>query len=107
MRHTLWEVAPRANVIRACRRRSTAAEDRRFELLRGCPQHAFQQCWPASTSVHQRPPPSANCANTIRVTTGERWRTGVNEHKLRQAAFGWTLALEGSFGRGGGFGRGG
>jgi hypothetical protein len=22
----------------------TMAEDRRFELLRGCPQHAFQAC---------------------------------------------------------------
>jgi hypothetical protein len=22
----------------------SAAEDRRFELLRGCPQHAFQAC---------------------------------------------------------------
>ena len=31
------------------------------------------------TSVHQRPPPSANCANIIGVTTGEQWRTGVNE----------------------------
>ena len=31
------------------------------------------------TSVHRRPPPSASRANTIRVTTGEWWRTGVNE----------------------------
>ena len=30
------------------------AEDRRFELLRGCPQHAFQQCWPAFTGVRHR-----------------------------------------------------
>src|SRR5689334_23682364 len=29
--------------------------------------------------VHRRPPPSANCANTIRANTGERPRTGVNE----------------------------
>ena len=28
---------------------STVAEDRRFELLRGCPQHAFQVCGCAST----------------------------------------------------------
>ena len=32
-------------------------------------------------SVHRRPPPSANCANTIRVATGERRRTGMNETK--------------------------
>jgi hypothetical protein len=31
------------------------------------------------TSVHRRPPPSANWANTIRVTAGERCRTGMNE----------------------------
>jgi hypothetical protein len=30
-------------------------------------------------SVHRRPPPSANCTNTIRANTGERSRTGVNE----------------------------
>ena len=29
--------------------------------------------------VHRRPPPSANCTNTIRANTGERSRTGVNE----------------------------
>src|SRR6516162_6235366 len=29
--------------------------------------------------VHRRPPPFANCANTIRANTGERPRTGVNE----------------------------
>ena len=34
------------------------------------------------TSVHRRPPQSANCANTIRVSTGERPRTGMNETKL-------------------------
>jgi hypothetical protein len=33
----------------------SVAEDRRFELLRGCPQHAFQQCWPAFTGVRHRP----------------------------------------------------
>jgi hypothetical protein len=32
-------------------------------------------------SVHRRPPPSANCANTIRVNIGERPRTGMNETK--------------------------
>ena len=31
--------------------------------------------------VHRRPPPSANCANTIRVDAGERSRTGMNEPK--------------------------
>jgi hypothetical protein len=30
------------------------AEDGRFELARGCPQHAFQQCWPAFTNVRHR-----------------------------------------------------
>src|SRR5215470_1110045 len=29
--------------------------------------------------VHRRPPPSASRANTIRVTTGERRRTWMNE----------------------------
>jgi hypothetical protein len=59
----------------------SVAEDRRFELLRGCPQHAFQQCCIAFTGVHRRPPPSASRANTIRVTTGERPRTWMNEPK--------------------------
>ncbi len=31
--------------------------------------------------VHDRPPPFATCTNTIRVTAGERSRTGVNESK--------------------------
>src|SRR5262249_22270999 len=31
------------------------AEERRFELLRGCPQHAFQPCWPAFTGIRHRP----------------------------------------------------
>ncbi len=36
------------------------------------------------TGVHWRPPPSAVCANTLRLTAGERCRTGVNEWtKLR------------------------
>ena len=29
--------------------------------------------------VHQRPPPFANCPNTIGVNIGERSRTGANE----------------------------
>src|SRR5215472_6616632 len=33
----------------------SVAEDRRFELLRGCPQHAFQQCCMAFTGVRHRP----------------------------------------------------
>jgi hypothetical protein len=33
------------------------------------------------TSVHRRAPPSANCANTIRVTASVRCRTGMNETK--------------------------
>src|SRR5215813_15505487 len=61
----------------------SAAEDRRFELLRGCPQHAFQQCWPAFTGVRHRP---ANCANTVWVNIGERWRTWVNETTNETAA---------------------
>jgi hypothetical protein len=31
--------------------------------------------------VHDRPPTFATCADTIRVTAGERSRTGVNETK--------------------------
>jgi hypothetical protein len=33
------------------------------------------------TGVHRRPPPSAACANTLKVTTSEQRRTGVNETK--------------------------
>ena len=33
---------------------SEVAEDRRFELLRGCPQHAFQQGAPAFTPGRDR-----------------------------------------------------
>jgi hypothetical protein len=33
------------------------------------------------TSVHRRPPPSANCANAIRVNIGERSRTPMGETK--------------------------
>ena len=32
----------------------TVAEDERFELLRGCPQHAFQHCWPVFTAGRDR-----------------------------------------------------
>jgi hypothetical protein len=31
------------------------AEDKRFELLRGCPQHAFQHCAPVFTTGRDRP----------------------------------------------------
>ena len=31
------------------------AEDARFELATGCPQHAFQHCWPAFAGVRHRP----------------------------------------------------
>jgi hypothetical protein len=43
-------------------------------------------------SVHRRPPPSANCANTIRMTAGERCRTGMNETKTepRPGPRGWA-----------------
>jgi len=34
---------------------SEVAEDRRFELLRGCPQHAFQVCASAFTTGRDRP----------------------------------------------------
>ena len=34
---------------------ASVAEDARFELARGCPQHAFQHCWPAFTMVRRRP----------------------------------------------------
>ena len=43
----------------------SVAEEARFEPLRGCPQHAFPTMLPG---VHRRPPPSANCVNTIRAT---------------------------------------
>jgi hypothetical protein len=32
---------------------SEVAEDRRFELLRGCPQHAFQVCAAVSVMVNR------------------------------------------------------
>ena len=44
------------------------AEDRRFELLRGYSQHAFQQCWPAFTGVR---------LGHVLAAHG-RWRTRVN-----------------------------
>src|SRR5215472_159744 len=53
--------------------------------------------------VHRRPPPSANCANTIRVTTGERWRTGVNETQTETSGLRLDAGAGGSFGREGGF----
>ena len=40
----LWPVFPQVSV----------AEDARFELARGCPQHAFQHCWPAFASDRRR-----------------------------------------------------
>jgi hypothetical protein len=33
----------------------TSAEDARFELARGCPQHAFQQCCLLFTTGHHGP----------------------------------------------------
>src|SRR5262249_27268264 len=36
----------------------SVAEDARFELARGCPQHAFQQCWPVFAGVRHRPGPA-------------------------------------------------
>jgi hypothetical protein len=38
-----------------CLPRSALAEDKRFELLRGCPQHAFQVCGYASGLGHHCP----------------------------------------------------
>ena len=81
MRHTLWEVAPPATMIRTRRRRSEVAEDKRFELLRGCPQHAFQQCWPAFTSVRHRPRPARPRLGRPLLNGGGR---GGMRQKLRQ-----------------------
>src|SRR6516162_877023 len=39
--------------------------------------------------VHRRPPPSANCTNTIRANTGERSRTEVNETETETEC--WAL----------------
>ncbi|NIY66992.1 hypothetical protein SMALB_5030 [Streptomyces malaysiensis] len=54
---------PRPRSGRGPRSRCSAtAEDTRFELVRGCPQHAFQVCWCLAglgigpfTCVHARP----------------------------------------------------
>jgi hypothetical protein len=37
----------------------TSAEDARFELARGCPQHAFQVCGSVFTVGRRRPRPAA------------------------------------------------
>ncbi|WP_242424682.1 tyrosine-type recombinase/integrase [Frankia sp. EI5c] len=52
------------------------AEDERFELSRGCPQHAFQVCAPPSIQSHHRPPPAT------RRLAG-RWRTGPERRRMR------------------------
>src|SRR5215469_14872465 len=49
------------------------------------------------TSVHQWPPPSATCPNTIGVAAGEQWRIGVNETRtetsgLRRCRLGGAVA---------------
>jgi hypothetical protein len=33
----------------------SVADDKRFELLGGCPQHAFQHCAPVFTTGRNRP----------------------------------------------------
>jgi hypothetical protein len=48
------------------------AEDARFELARGCPQHAFQQCTPAFTGVRQRPWPARTRSGRPPVNGGGR-----------------------------------
>src|SRR5215467_14531132 len=55
---------------------SEVAEDARFELARGCPQHAFQYCCLPFTHGRRRPRPARMCGG---VAAGERLRTGVNE----------------------------
>jgi hypothetical protein len=42
---------------------------------------AFTRFRVLRTTVHRRPSASVACANTITATTGERWRTEVNETK--------------------------
>src|SRR6266851_7338566 len=65
----------RAHDLGLCIAWSEMAEDARFELARGCPQHAFQQCWPPFTNGRYRPWP----ADSLGPVAGERRRTPVNE----------------------------
>jgi len=60
-----------------------AAEDARFELARGCPQHAFQ----VRPSVHGRPCPS--------VTWDDRnWRGSAAARELRRMRLRMKLQLK-------------
>jgi len=61
----------------------SVAEDRRFELLRGCPQHAFQQCWPVFTGVRHRLWPARTWLGRPLVNSAGR---GWMRQKLRQEA---------------------
>ena len=49
-----------------------AAEDARFELARGCPQHAFQQCWPPFTNGRYRPWPARTASGRSPVNGAGR-----------------------------------
>src|SRR5262249_16408194 len=56
---------------------SEVAEDARFELARGCPQHAFQQCWPVFTGVRHRPGPARTRSERTLVN-------GAGRRRMRQ-----------------------
>jgi len=56
---------------------SEVAEDARFELARGCPQHAFQQCWPAFTGVRHR-------SRTAQTRSGWTSVNGPGRERMRQ-----------------------
>jgi hypothetical protein len=72
--------------------RSSVAEDRRFELLRGSPTRVPTML----ASVRRKPPPSVTCPDSLRAAAGERSRTRVNETRTetrpgsRTPAPAWT-----------------
>jgi hypothetical protein len=85
-----WGAVQRADMILGALSQVSVAEDRRFELLRACPQNAFQTM---RTSVHRRPPPSATSPDTTRAVTRERRRTQVNDTETET---GGQAALDGA-----------
>ena len=54
---------------------SEVAEDARFELARGCPQHAFQQC---ASAFNPRPGPFVTWDN-------RNWRGSADTRELRRS----------------------
>jgi hypothetical protein len=59
------------------------AEDARFELAMGGPEHAFPT---RLTAIRREPRPSGTCADSFWVAAGERLRIGVIETAIELKA---------------------